>query len=364
MRFHVFALPDTQTTREYLTCAYTQKNIKFCQMMKDQGHHVTLYAGDENEAPCDELVVVTPRDEQPTWDMQSLPQYPNEASFRRANGRIIGELAYRIEEHDFLCITSGCDQALLAAAYPHHMAIEVGVGYEGVFAQHKAFESYAWMHHVYGLQGQRFGNAYDAVIPNAVDPANFDLVTKKDDYLLYCGRIIHKKGVVTAIEIAKRTGMRLVLAGPVDPEWRDLRDEEGDLEFVGAVGVEQRNKLMGSARALLVPTNYIEPWGGVSIEAMLCGTPVIATDWGAFTETVIEGISGARFRTPAEGAQAVERASTIDPALLRAHAIHNYSLGRVGELYHAWFEALEGLWDGANDWYGTHCSTTSRYERY
>ena len=66
-RFHVIALPHTQTTTEYTACAYTQKVIKFCKMMKSLGHEVFLYASEENEAPCDELITIVSKKEQRKW---------------------------------------------------------------------------------------------------------------------------------------------------------------------------------------------------------------------------------------------------------------------------------------------------------
>src|SRR4051812_20184576 len=83
---------------------------------------------------------------------------------------------------------------------------------------------------------------------------------------------------------------------------------------------------MANARVCFAPTIYIVPFGNVAIEAMSCGTPVVATDWGAFTETVIHGKTGFRCRTFKQFIEAVEAAPTLDPHGIREHALSNYSL--------------------------------------
>jgi glycosyltransferase involved in cell wall biosynthesis len=98
-----------------------------------------------------------------------------------------------------------------------------------------------------------------------------------------------------------------------------------------------------------VPTLYLEPFGGVAVEAMLCGTPVITTDWGAFTETVKHGVTGYRCHTLAEFCKAAEDVDTLKPHMIANHAISNYSMKAVAPKYTAYFEKLMTLWD--KGWY-------------
>jgi glycosyltransferase involved in cell wall biosynthesis len=101
---------------------------------------------------------------------------------------------------------------------------------------------------------------------------------------------------------------------------------------------------MAGAVALLAPTLYIEPFGGVAVEAMLSGTPAITSDFGAFTETVETGRTGFRFRTLAEGAQAVGAATTIDPLGARERAVERFAMENVAPAYLRVLERLEGLY--------------------
>jgi glycosyltransferase involved in cell wall biosynthesis len=151
--------------------------------------------------------------------------------------------------------------------------------------------------------------------------------------------------------VAEALDMRLVVAGPGATEWGDgyVKFPEGEarcpgLEYVGSVGSEERAKLMGGAAATLMPTIYVEPFGGVAVESMMCGTPVVTTDFGAFTETVVEGVSGYRFQTLQEAVDRTVAAMELDRQAVRQHAVDHYSLDAVEPLYDRWFTNLDGLW--------------------
>jgi glycosyltransferase involved in cell wall biosynthesis len=125
--------------------------------------------------------------------------------------------------------------------------------------------------------------------------------------------------------------------------------QDGYGEFVGAVGPEKRAKLMGGAIATFAPTLYIEPFGNVVPEAHFCGTPTITTDWGAFTETNINGVTGYRCRTLAEFIQAAEDVKSLDPKTIYETAKYKYSLEAIAPQYDRYFRRLETLWD--KGWY-------------
>lgn len=354
MRLHLVALPHTQTDGRFLSCAYTQKVVKFCRMMAPH-HEVILYAGDENVAPCSEHVALfTEAERAADWgdgfDTVTSPLRwdATEPYWARMNARAVEAITARAEPQDLLLLTAGWAQKPIADQVPV-LTCEWAVGYEGIFADYCAFESAAWMHHVYGRQRWATGRFYDAVIPNYFDPDDFALAPK-GDYLLYVGRLIERKGPHVAAQIAKRVGLPLLVAGPgvasASPGEIVTTDGcriVGPVEYVGELDRDARRDLMAGARALLAPTLYIEPFGGVTIEAMLSGTPVVTTDWGAFTETVSDDV-GRRFRTLAQGVDAVRAVLDLDPATVRAHALARYSLDAVRPRFESWLEQLLGLW--------------------
>jgi glycosyltransferase involved in cell wall biosynthesis len=350
MRFHVISLPHTQTTKEYVNCAYTEKVRRFCMMMKGLGHTVYLYASEDNEAPVDELITCITKKQQ----AEALAgKHFTEASFDNSlphwqifNGNAIAELGKRLEQKDFICVIGGATQKPIADAYPNHITVEFGVGYGGVFSKYKVFESYAWMHSIYaGWKNPTTvdGNFYDTVINGYLEPEMFPLQEKKEDYYLYVGRMIDRKGLVIAQHVCKELGLKLIMAGPGN----DPKIEYG--EWVGPVGPEERAKLMGGATALFAPTLYIEPFGNVVIEAQTCGTPTITTDWGAFTETNPNGVTGYRCRNAMEFAAATEWVKDLDPVAIHKRAVSLYSLDAIAPQYEQYFARLLTLW--GDGWY-------------
>jgi glycosyltransferase involved in cell wall biosynthesis len=115
---------------------------------------------------------------------------------------------------------------------------------------------------------------------------------------------------------------------------------------------------MSKATALFVPTIYIEPFGTVNVEAQACGTPVITTDWGAFTETVLHGTTGFRCRNLREFLLAAEDVKKLDPKVIRKWANDNYSLEAVGFKYEQYFKRLYGIW--GKGWYETEDLTETQ----
>lgn len=348
MRFHVVALPHTHTTKDYIACAYTAKVINFCRMMMDRGHEVYLYAGEKNEAPCTEHIVVAKEYERAA---HVSGKHFVEAAFHgelwdKANARCIQEITKRAHKEDFICVIAGVAQQVIANAFPHMITVEFGIGYGGVFSKYRVFESYAWMHTVYGAQSEGNphrcdGHWWDTVIPGYLDPNLFPFSAEKDDYYLYIGRLVDRKGYNIAVEACQVLGKKLVVCGQGNPP--------AGVDYRGVVGPEERGLLMSRAKAVFVPTIYVEPFANVHIEAMTCGTPVITTDWGIFTETVVNGFNGYRCRMMREFVDAAIKVEELDYHAIRKHAISNYSLEVVGKRYEEYFKRLLTLW--GDGWY-------------
>lgn len=348
MRFHVCALPHTQTNDQYSACAFTMKVIFFCKMMKNRGHTVFLYAGEHNEAPCDEHIACISEAERAahvgdrhytaaSFDY-SLP------AWRDFNRKAADAIRERAEPHDFVCVIGGLAHKQIADSLPHLRTVEFGIGYGGTFSQFRVWESFAWMHVCYGAATGGNPNAakahwFDAVIPGYFEVERFPFSAEKDDYYFFIGRLNEDKGFRLAADVCRQLGKRLVIAGQGTPP------DYG--EYVGVIGPQQRGELMSRAIACFAPSYYIEPFGNVAVEAQGCGTPVLTTDWGAFTETVIDGVTGFRCRTFGEFVRAAEKAKSLNPYEIRRHAVRNYSLEVIGEKYERYFERLSHLFNGS-----------------
>jgi glycosyltransferase involved in cell wall biosynthesis len=145
-----------------------------------------------------------------------------------------------------------------------------------------------------------------------------------------------RKGWRIAQEVCKKLNQRLVVAGP--------GDFSGYGEYVGVVDYEERGKLLSKARAVFMPSLYLEPFGSVHVEAMLCGTPAITTDWGVFTETIVNGFNGYRCRMFSEFVEATQKVDKLDYKAIRKDAISKYSTQVVAKQYENYFKRLSTLW--------------------
>lgn len=350
-RFHVLGLAHTRTSEEFMPCAFTQKILKFCRMMTERGHTVIHYGAEGSNPVCTEHVQVISTAEQ----IEHFGEYDWKSEFFRDkninaqalfNGRAVAEINKRKAAGDFLCVTGGDRHQPIAEALAPMMAVETGIGYSCTFAKARVFESYAWMHATYGMDASRTGvnpaSSHDAVIPNYYYPEDFAFEESKDNYLLYVGRLIFNKGVHIAAKIAEIAKIKLIVAGQ-GRLWDAGIMSSPFVEHIGTIDKVQRSALMSKARAVLVPTQYIEPFGGVNIEAQMCGTPVVTSDWGAFPETVVHGVTGYRCRTLDHYLWAARNVDKISPAACRAWAVANYSVDRVALMYEEYFQMLSDI---------------------
>ncbi|MGZ8688735.1 MAG: glycosyltransferase family 4 protein [Gaiellaceae bacterium] len=179
---------------------------------------------------------------------------------------------------------------------------------------------------------------YVATIHHGIDTSAFSLHPSPGGYLLFFGRIHPDKGTAEAIDVAAGTGMPLVIAGIVqDQRYFDERVaprvDGKQVSFLGAVGTNERSELLGGAHALLHLIGFDEPFGYSVVEAMACGTPVIAFRRGSMGELIEEGRSGFLV-SDAEGAiAAVDRVPSLDRAAIRARAVARFGVARMVAAY-------------------------------
>jgi len=334
-------------------------------MMKDRGHEV-VHLGNETSHPvCDENVAVTSYEEWSrvyehpgTGFFDISCDTPERKEFHHlfaANMRQALEERIRDRHDAIICITWGGPQHEATSSLKDRaFVVESGIGYMYPSADYRVFESYAWLHMLMARDNLFHGGTwYWSVIPNAFDPEMFEYRESPDGYFLYLGRLTDDKGVSLAVDVARRAGRKLKIAGQGNPE-RFLHGAP-HVEYLGPVGVEGRKELLAGAAALLCPTFYVEPFGGVAVEAQLSGTPIITTDWGAFTETVLPNVTGFRCRTMDHFEYAAKHTGDIDPANCRKWAM-NYSLASISGMYEEYFQMLLNL--RGEGFYQTHPDRT------
>lgn len=354
-RIHVISLPHTLLTKAYDWCAYTAKVRRLSWMLDRAGIDALVYGPDVHDPLPDStqyFPVVFEADRQrwfgaPEWDNSTVFNRwdINDESWTTMNRRAAHVIRENWQPGDILGIIGGlCQQQIvtdLGDLAP--LVCEWGIGYSGVLpGSHRVFESYAWMHHVAGYYRDDEMRFFDTVIPNCFDPEDFTFSASTGEYLLFMGRPIARKGLPIVADIAKRTSLPVLIAGqPGDPI--------PGTEYVGLVTGKEKADLLAGARALLAPTTYLEPFGGVVPEAMMSGTPVITTDYGAFTETVINGVTGIRCRILSEFMNAIDQVTLLDRTQIRDLALLRYSTTTGASLYGDYLNRLASLY--GDGWY-------------
>ena len=346
MRIHIPGLVHRDANPQWEPDAYVGKIWRLCRMLTEQGHEVFHYAGPRADTAATDVEVLDDDDRRvwfsdETWAETVFNEFdPAHPSWAVMNVRTVAAIAERLQPGDIIGLTMGAAQAAIAEAFPEHVVAEMGVGYEGVLpGAHRCYESEAWRHWLWGKHGVTDGRWYDTVIPNAFDPADYIFGADKDDYLLFMGRLTARKGLEVVAELAKRH--RVLTAGQGEPI--------PGAEHVGVVSGQKKAELLAGARAVLVPTFYIEPFGGVAVEAMLSGTPVLTSPFGAFSETVTDGVSGFRCSTLGEFFGAADRVDELDPKTIRRWA-ERFTLDAIAPQYDRWLRRLAGLY--GEGWYG------------
>jgi len=190
------------------------------------------------------------------------------------------------------------------------------------------------------------GLAGVAVIPNPIDVQGWPMQEHKQDYVLWIGRMTVEKGPHRAIAAARVAGVPLVLAGVIQPGQQAFFDREvaphidGDrVRFLGEVGGSLKRSVFAGARALLMPISWEEPFGMVMVEALTCGTPVIAFPAGAASELVIDGRTGFLVEDETTMAAAVGRLESISARDCRAWVAEHCDVNVVASAYEAAYRA-------------------------
>lgn len=362
-RFHVLGVPHTKTTKEYSACAYTQKALKFCKMMGSRGHTVIHYGVEGSEPPYAEQVNVVPDAIfQSVYGIHPFHEKyfrydTNDICYQTFYKNAIDEINKRKQPGDFLLPFWGHGVKPICDAVDDIITVEPGMGYAYGFADYRVYESYALMHAEYGLDSVEYCHPqwYWRVIPNYFDLDEFDYNPDfssrlKEPYFLFLSRIGEEKGIHIALEICKELSIKLVVAGQLSEQYSNFKWPDY-VEYVGYADVNKRSNLMRNAVALIVASTYVEPFGGVQVESLLTGTPAITTDWGAFTENNIEGVTGYRCHNLYDFVTAAKNCleGKIKPEDCRKQG-EKFSLENIAPLYEKFFWDITNIYTGKG-WY-------------
>lgn len=361
MRIHVLSPQHTRPVLAQSHCAFQQKCVRLGPMMKRLGYETILYSVGQPDNPdgwSEVVEVMTPEEQRMILGYDPLrpgKAFVGDAAnvgsplYKEFNRRLAAILEERVSGDDVIAATFGHahKDALTNAdggfaKSPRLLVdhtVETGIGYPIAFTGYRVVESQAYRNWHWGKE-QRNPWISEWVVPNYFDVDDWPL--RENDlstgYVLYMGRICDIKGLHVVSMLAKaRPDLEFVICGQGDPT---PYLQSPNIRYHEPVHGLDRYKLMHGARCTLMPTLYVEPFGGVSIESLLTGTPCITSDHSVFTETMPANL---RCRVASDWVKALDTATLGDPAQIRADAVAKYSMEAVGKMYDEIFQSLPSL---------------------
>jgi glycosyltransferase involved in cell wall biosynthesis len=310
-----------------------------CEALVTRGHDITLFAAPGSRSPAHVHTLL--ESAHPDTIGSALHESDHVASAFDA----IDGAAERGEPFDVIHDHSGFTAVAMAGRVGTPVVHTLHVPFDRERA--RLYARHAHKVHLVAISHSQVEHApagvrATAVVPNPIAVDRWPLGMEKDDYLLWIGRMDPVKGAHRAIEVARLAGRPLVLAGPVQTgqaeyfrEQIEPRVDGQRVRYVGEVAGAAKQRLYARAAALLMPIRWDEPFGMVMIEALACGTPVIAFPEGAAREVIIDGHNGMLVADEAEMARAIAHVAAIDPILCRESARARYDLAICADGYEA-----------------------------
>ena len=351
-------LPAIPHVRHWMTHdAFQSKCSKFPRMMTPLGYHVKYYGigNDGDVIGASENVEILTPDEQVALlghDFGNPQQFHGDdahtgnAIYTTFNRRLREVWRDMVQPGDITLFPFGRGHAAALSDDHQGVTLESGIGYPECFLPFRVYESSQWRAFHQGKE-QRNGHFYEWVIPNYFPSDEWTLRTGQGGYSLYFGRLCDIKGVNIVAEIAKRRpDHHFIVCGQGDPTPYLVSP---NIEYRSPVLGRARNTLLGDARCVLCPSLFTEPFCGVAVEAMMTGTPVISSPFGAFETTIEHDGTGYRCHTLGDFLAAFDRIHTLDRTYISQRAHSRYSLEAVAPLYDKVFHQLADLYQ--DGWY-------------
>jgi glycosyltransferase involved in cell wall biosynthesis len=320
---------------------------QLCDGLTARGHEVVLYAtGDSTTAA--ELRACFPR-QMP--EVMGLTTYDaRHVRFALADIRAADPPFDLVHDHSGFLVVAFGPAELACGPRPappilHTIHCAFDEAAYGFYAEHARAVNYNAISEYQRSMGPADMD-WAGVVPNAIELAGWPFTPRKDDYLLAFGRICEAKGFHIAIDVARRTGRRLLMAGALQEQYADYYAEKIEPElddqivYLGEVSDERRRELFAGAAAFLFPILWPEPFGLVMIEAMTCGTPVIAFRNGSVPEVVEDGVNGFIVEDADGMVAALDRIAAIDPAACRRSVEERFTVDRLVADYEALYGRL------------------------
>ena len=382
LRLHILGIPHTITTNEFSHCAFTGKVFRFSPMMISRGFEVYHYGTEGSLSGATKQIDLLSRAE---WDKLRIESYqflhPNVSKedaerilsdhtafvgdlanwstplYKLFNDRLQVELPkyYRKHSTDLVCIPFSPGSYEQSLSKLNVVCVESGIGYSNSSKRFRIFESQAIKHRTLGVESIHNSSNYWFVVPNYYNVLEWNFVPSVPKLRIgYFGRITQVKGCNVFRTIAEKfPHIEFTMCGQGNP----APFSAPNIVYIPPIHGVERSNYLGSLTALICPSLYMEPFCGVNVEAQLCGTPVIANNFGAFTETVEDGKTGLLCHTLADFCMGVEMAISgkFDREYIRDRAVRKYDMLNVAKQYEHAFKCIIDLSTENNGWYSPFC---------
>ena len=331
-------------------CAFAALVLRFAKMMRAQGFRVVEYhAGSHSESEADEHVSVTDTE---TWERfwkttegrGASPGNLDPGALVHFNNLLV-LLQRRVGLGDIVCHTYGdAYQWFVNNGLPVQLRhVETQIGYDRPpFGADRIFPSEAWRHHHFGKYSHTAEvMSRSEAIPHYFDESDWtinlhDTPQKEPRYIAYCGRLTKSKHGILPELVRRLPEERFKIAGTGDTA---LFEGLPNVELMGAVKGRDRDAFLGGATCLVCPTEFVEPFGAVAIEAAFCGTPTVGPNYGAYVETLGDFELGvrARSRNWRDWFGAIRIAQSLSRLKVAELARKRYNLSVIGQAYSRFF---------------------------
>lgn len=348
--FHILPNPSSITKSDILINPFTQGVLNLIKMLQSYNYEVIHYGNELSEVSCEHRSTVS---------AQSIVKVNNgNLKNLKDNSLLINEFATntkpyleKISKDDIILAYYGADVKNAIPQNTPNIVVEPAIGYvpQATFAPFKVYCSNAWRNYCYGYTNNLFPTSNDDTIPNYVNPDLFEFSTDKEDYYLFLGRANSSKGIEIVLDLALKSDKYFIIAGPIDLSGinskihRDILEKNitrPNIEIVGPVGTDKRRALLKNAKAFLMPTQYVEPFGNVILESFYSGTPVIGSNFGALSELIENGVTGFRCTEFSEYMAALDKVEFLDRKIIYNSTHTKYSFNKIATKYNNYFNRI------------------------
>jgi len=348
---HVLAIPHTIIHPYFNICSFTKNTWSFMEMMKNHSPYNIIYYGAEESQPyitenCDEFIPIynqqTIFNYKPLWRTYIYNDCPLLNSLYKSECE--EKIKKNYKKGDII-IHTWFNYPLSLPNYYIQCCINIGC-FTPVSTPYRSYVSYSCMSTNLERQKKEDPWWFDRVIPPSFNVKKYPFMETPSNYFVFLGRIIVRKGIQIIFDLAK-CGIPIVIIGPTNQDESIKYPNLPNLFILNEIWNEKTKlNIISSAKGLICPTIYNEPFGMVSPEAQLCGTPVISSDWGGFVENNEQGKTGYRCRNFNEFLWACNNIHTIDRKECRKIAISKYSYEKISSMYHDWFKSIKTIYTG------------------